>query len=100
MGQATAMHHHVIHTPHLACHARMLRTYKHACMGAICSHATFLLGRHWQQIFNEYQRTTFMKSCATQRLGLRLPHTPHHIPARERDHAVLTCFRQPTTKPP
>ena len=56
MGQATATHHHVTHALHSACHARMLRTYKHACMGAISSHATFLLGRHWQQIFIEYQR--------------------------------------------
>ena len=56
MGQATVVHHRVTHTIHSAYHARMLRTYRHACMGAICSHATFLLGRHWQQIFNEYQR--------------------------------------------
>ena len=56
MGQATAAHHHITHTLNSAYRARMLRTYRHAGMGAICSHATFLLGRHWQQIFNEYQR--------------------------------------------
>ena len=56
MGQATAAHHHITHTLQSAYHARMLRTYRHASMGAICSHATFLLGQHLQQTFNEYQR--------------------------------------------
>ena len=56
MGQATAAHHRTTHTLFSAYHARMLRTYRHASMAAICSHATFLLGRHWQQIFDAYQR--------------------------------------------
>ena len=44
--------------------------------------------------------STFMKSCATQRLGLRLPHTPHHTLARERDYTVPTCFGQSNIEPP
>ena len=48
LGQATAAHHRATHT--------LFSAYRHASMAAICSHATFLLGRHWQQIFDAYQR--------------------------------------------
>ena len=56
VGQAASAHHHATHTLFSAYHARTLRTYRHVSMAAICSHATFLLGRHWQQIFDAYQK--------------------------------------------
>ena len=83
MGNAIAPHHHTTHALHTACHACVWRAYRHACMIAISSYATFLLGRRRQQIFNDYQRKSagFNVSeifCATLRLRVRLPHTPHH----------------------
>ena len=55
IGQATMVHHHITHALYSTYHAQALRSHKHASMAAICSHATFLLGRHRQQIFDAYQ---------------------------------------------
>ena len=51
------------HTPHTDYHAGMLRTYRHACMRAIRSHVTVLLGRQWQPIFDEYHRVKRRTQC-------------------------------------
>ena len=56
MGHAAVAHHCATHTLFSAYHARTMRAHRHASMAAICSHATFLLGRHWQQIFDAYQK--------------------------------------------
>ena len=56
IGKATMVHHHITHALFSTYHTRALRSHRHASMAAICSHATFLLGRHWQQIFDTYQQ--------------------------------------------
>ena len=56
IGQATVVHHDIAQTLFSAYHTRALRSHRHTSMAAVCSHAIFLLGRHWQRIFDAYQK--------------------------------------------